>query len=117
MEILTKTPINGSLWDNHLILLIMLVFASIYGLGFILGGSPLGSIRDKISTACMWIAVIGAIGCCVWALLNAIIPGVPTGRYKYEVKISDTTTFKEVTDNYKIVDNQGQIWVLEDKDD
>ena len=38
MEILTKTPINGSLWDNHLILLIMLVFASIYGLGFILGG-------------------------------------------------------------------------------
>lgn len=45
------------------------------------------------------------------------IDGAPTGRYKYEVKISDTTTFKEVTDNYKIIDNRGQIWVLEDKDD
>lgn len=117
MEILTKTPINGSLWDNYLILSIMVVFASICVLGFILGCSPLGSIRDKISTACMWIAVIGAISCSIWALLNAAIPGAPTGRYKYEVKISDTTTFKEVTDNYKIIDNRGQIWVLEDKDD
>lgn len=117
MEILTKIPINGSLWDKYLILSIMIVFAFICVLGFILGCAPLGSIIDKISTACMWIAIIGAISCGVWALLNAAIPGAPTGRYKYEVKISDTTTFKEVTDNYKIIDNRGQIWVLEDKDD
>ena len=117
MEILTKTPINGSLWNNYLILSIMMVFVSISVLGFILSCSPFGSIRDKISTVCMWIAVIGVIGCGVWLLLNAAIPGAPTGRYKYEVKISDTTTFKGVTDNYKIIDNRGQIWVLEDKDD
>ena len=117
MEILTKTPINGSLWNNYLILSIMMVFVSISVLGFILSCSPFGSIRDKISTVCMWIAVIGVIGCGVWLLLNAAIPGAPTGRYKYEVKISDTTTFKEVTDNYKIIDNRGQILVLEDKDD
>lgn len=117
MEILTKTPINGSLWNNYLILSIMMVFVSISVLGFILSCSPFGSIRDKISTVCMWIAVIGVIGCSVWLLLNAAIPGAPTGRYKYEVKISDTTTFKEVTDNYKIIDNRGQIWILEDKDD
>ena len=117
MEILTKTPINGSLWDNYLILSVMIVFASICVLGFILGCAPFGSIRDKISTACMCIAVIGAISCVILLLLNAAIPGAPTGRYKYEVKISDTTTFKEVTDNYKIIDNRGQIWVLEDKDD
>lgn len=117
MEILTKTPINGSFWNNYLILSIMMVFVSISVLGFILSCSPFGSIRDKISTVCMWIAVIGVIGCGVWLLLNAAIPGAPTGRYKYEVKISDTTTFKEVTDNYKIIDNRGQIWVLEDKDD
>lgn len=42
--------------------------------------------------------------------------GEPTGRYKYEVKkINDSTTFKEVTDNYKIIDNRGEIWILEDK--
>lgn len=117
MEILTKTPIYGSLWDKYLILLVMMIFFCISILGFILGCSPLGSIRDKISTVCMWIALIGAIGCAVWALLNKVIPGAPTGRYKYEVKISDTTTFKEVIDNYKIIDNRGQIWVLEDKDD
>lgn len=117
MEILTKTPIYGSLWDKYLILSIMMIFFCISILGFILGCSPLGSIRDKISTVCMWIALIGAIGCAVWALLNKVIPGAPTGRYKYEVKISDTTTFKEITDNYKIIDNRGQICVLEDKDD
>ena len=48
-------------------------------------------------------------------LLNS--KGEPTGRYKYEVKINDSTTFKEVTDNYKIIDNRGEIWMLEDKDD
>lgn len=117
MEILTKTPINGSLWDKYLILSIMMIFFCISILGFIFSFSPFGSIRDKISIVCMWIAIIGVIGCCVWELLNAVIPGAPTGRYKYEVKISDTTTFKEVTDNYKIIDNRGQIWVLEDKDD
>lgn len=117
MEILTKTPINGSLWDKHLILSIMIVFVFIFALGFIFSFSPFGSIRDKISIVCMWIAFIGAISCSVWALLNAVIPGAPTGRYRYEVKISDTTTFKEVTDNYKIIDNRGQIWVLEDRDD
>lgn len=117
MEILTKTPINGFLWDNYLILSIMMVFVCISILGFILGFAPLGTIRDKISIVCMWIAVIGVVGSGVWMLLNTIIPGAPTGRYKYEVKISDTTTFKEVTDNYKIIDNRGQIWVLEDKDD
>ena len=35
MEILTKTPINGSLWDKHLILSIMIVFVFICALGFI----------------------------------------------------------------------------------
>ena len=117
MEILTKTPINGSLWDKYLILSIMMIFLFISILGFIFSFSPFGSIRDKISIVCMWIAVIGIIGCAVLLLLNAAIPGAPTGRYRYEVKISDTTTFKEVTDNYKIIDNRGQIWVLEDKDD
>lgn len=117
MEILTKTLINGSLWDNYLILSIMMIFVCISILSFIFSCSPLGSIRDKISTVCMWIAVIGVVGSGVWLLLNAAIPGAPTGRYKYEVKISDTTTFKEVTDNYKVIDNRGQIWVLEDKDD
>lgn len=117
MEILNKTPINGSLWDNYLILSIMMVFVGISILGFILSFAPFGTIRDKISTVCMWIAAIGVVGSGVWMLLNKTIPGAPTGRYKYEVKISDTTTFKEVTDNYKIINNRGQIWVLEDKDD
>lgn len=95
----------------------MMVFVCISILDFILSCSPLGSIRDKISTVCLWIAAIGLVGSCIWLLLNAAISGAPTGRYKYEVKISDTTTFKEVTDNYKVIDNRGQIWVLEDKDD
>lgn len=49
MEILTKTPINGSLWDKYLILSITVVFAFIYVLGSIFSFSPFGSIRDKIS--------------------------------------------------------------------
>lgn len=117
MEILTKTPITGHLCNLGFIFLAEVVFVFIGIIGSILGCARFGTIREKISTPIMWVAVIGLIGSIIWMALNEIIPGAPTGRYKYEVKISDPTTFKEVTDNYKIIDNRGQIWVLEDKDD
>lgn len=117
MEILTKTPITGHLCNPGFIILVEVVFVCIGIIGGILGCARFGTIRDKISTPIMWVAVIGLIGGIIWMTLNEIIPGAPTGRYKYEVKILDTTSFKEVTDNYKIIDNLGQIWVLEDKDD
>lgn len=41
----------------------------------------------------------------------------PTGRYRYEVTLDDSVTFEYIYDHYKIIEQRGDIWVLEDKED
>ena len=38
-----------------------------------------------------------------------------TGKYQYECIIDDSVPYNEVVDNYKIVEQRGDIWVLENK--
>lgn len=40
-----------------------------------------------------------------------------TGRNRYECLIDSTTPFVEVGENYDIVEQRGDLWVLEDKVD
>lgn len=40
---------------------------------------------------------------------------VKTGEYRYECIIDDSVSYNEVVENYKIVEQRGDIWVLEDK--
>lgn len=40
---------------------------------------------------------------------------VPTGRYQYECTIDDGASFTDIMDNYIVVEQRGDIWVLEDK--
>ena len=39
----------------------------------------------------------------------------PTGRYKYECLIDESVSITEVYGRYEIVEQRGDIWVLEDK--
>lgn len=56
-----------------------------------------------------------------WALslisLILVIYGKETDRFRYECVIDDTTPFVEVVENYNIVGQRGDLWVLEDKVD
>lgn len=118
MEILNKIPIYNDYIKAEVYVPILLGFIIVAAIGCIFSLAPFGTIREKI---CMPFMVVGLIGIVFVVFLNLMvnitIPGEPTGKYRYEVKISDSTTFKEVTDNYKIVKNRGEIWILEDKDD
>lgn len=40
----------------------------------------------------------------------------PTGRYKYEVTIDESVDFIDIYKNYDVIEQRGQIWVLEDKE-
>lgn len=40
----------------------------------------------------------------------------PTDRYRYEVTLDKTVTIEELSENYDIVDQRGEIWILEDKE-
>jgi ABC-type transport system involved in multi-copper enzyme maturation permease subunit len=40
----------------------------------------------------------------------------PTDRCRYEVTLDKTVTIEELSENYNIVDQRGEIWILEDKE-
>lgn len=42
---------------------------------------------------------------------------VPTGRYRYECTIDDDVSFTDILEEYDVVEQRGEIWVLEDKED
>lgn len=117
MEILNKIPIYNTNYSLCMLFLVLIFIGAVLGvIGLIFSFAPWDSKRDKISS---WF-VFGGIIIMVVFYISFLFAcyyskGEPTGKYKYEVKISDSTTFKEVTDNYKIIDNRGEIWILEDK--
>ena len=41
----------------------------------------------------------------------------PTGRYRYECLINEDTSIVEIYNRYNIVEQRGDIWVLEDKEE
>lgn len=40
----------------------------------------------------------------------------PTGKYRYEVTIDRTVSFIDMYEKYEIIEQRGNIWVLEDKE-
>ena len=69
-----------------------------------------------ISEWSTWKAIIPII----IVLLTWFICGIfnitfKTGEYQYECIIDDSVPYNVVVDNYKIIEQRGDIWVLEDK--
>ena len=42
---------------------------------------------------------------------------VESGRNRYECLIDDTVPFVEVVENYDVVSQRGELWILEDRDE
>lgn len=40
----------------------------------------------------------------------------PSGKYRYEIMIDDSTTFSEVMEKYNIIEQRGEIFVVEEKE-
>lgn len=74
-----------------------------------------GAMGDKIGGWCLLVSVLLFFSTVVCATLSDNVV-VPNGEYQYEVLIDDTTAFTEITEKYNIVDQRGEIFVLEDKE-
>ena len=65
------------------------------------------------------IPIICSILFILFALLTVYaskyIDSVKTGRYQYEVTVDDSVSFTELYEKYDIVEQRGEIWVIEDK--
>ena len=63
-----------------------------------------------------WTAIVPIIiVLLIWFICGILNITIKTGEYRYECIIDDSVPYNEVVDNYKIVEQRGDIWVLEDK--
>lgn len=63
-----------------------------------------------------WMGVLLMIGGIVGIFsIGILAPQVETDRKRYEAIIDDSVTFHEIYEKYKVIDQRGDIWILEDK--
>ena len=63
-----------------------------------------------------WTAIVSTIiVLLIWFICGILNITIKTGEYRYECIIDDSVPYNEVVDNYKIIEQRGDIWVLEDK--
>lgn len=64
----------------------------------------------------IWTAIIPFISAVLIAVICVFLSLIiKTGEYRYECIIDDSVSYNEVVENYKIIKQRGDIWVLEDK--
>ena len=77
----------------------------------------LESFTDGYDIMCGISAVICIVSIILVVSQVLRIEEIPTGRYEYEVTIDESVQFTDIYENYEVVEQRGEIWVLEDKDD
>lgn len=78
------------------------------------------SSHNTISAVAFCIFIIAIFLCAIWcSVVYEIVhrEDAPTGRYRYECIIDDDTSFVDISEKYVVVEQRGEIWVLEDKED
>ena len=90
---------------------VMVIISIIFVVAFTL------TIHDTASILSMVLFVCSIIASIVFAAINDTYKSEPTGRYRYEVTIDDSVSITEVYDHYNVVEQRGDIWILEDKED
>lgn len=63
----------------------------------------------------VWTAVFLLIGWLIFVICVFLNITIKTDKCRYECIIDDSVSYNEVAKNYKIIEQRGDIWVLEDK--
>ena len=71
--------------------------------------------HENIGLTCVCILIFSIIGVVVCGCLSYTYT-VPNGEVRYEVLINDDTSFTEVIEKYDIIEQRGEIFVLEEKE-
>lgn len=104
ITILNATAVTGlPTWVSVLAFVIFFIGAIVFAVSMILDGPV------WVTASSLMIGLIVMIACGIFKYT------VKTGEYRYECIIDDSVSYNEVVENYKIVEQRGDIWVLEDK--
>ncbi len=73
-------------------------------------------ICGLIAKGSLKVTAIAGITAVVMFFLGLILEcTVKTGEYRYECTIDDSVSYNDIVKNYEIIEQRGDIWVLEDK--
>ena len=98
--VVTETPYWGEIFVCSSIFLIVIFF--------IILANTNSTVLQTISAVLIVLTII----------IDAILCSfeVPTDRYRYEVTIDKNVTLEEIYENYDVIEQRGEIWILEDKE-
>ena len=69
--------------------------------------------RFDLANICFWVLIASLLALLLIAMIN---PQTETGRYRYEVTIDDGVSFLDLQEKYDVIEQNGRIWTLEDKE-
>jgi hypothetical protein len=102
--------------------LVMIQNDRLVGIAFLLLGIAFiwGCVATKVKNEIFTSISIWIFGLCLFGALCVTIAyiefKIPSDRYQYETIIQDDVSINEVYEHYKVIKQEGKIWVLEDKE-
>ena len=110
IDVLNKTELMTSpLWG----LIFVVVGGLLIVIGFVL-------LANGAIDGCEPMFVFGLFACVISAclIISALVKAntIQTGRYRYEVTIDDSVSFLDLQEKYDVIEQNGKIWTLEDKE-
>lgn len=63
----------------------------------------------------VWTVIFPFVGLLIFVICGILDITIKTGEYRYECIIDDSVSYNEVVENYNIIEQRGDIWILEDK--
>ena len=90
-------------------------------IGAIVGAGLIGFIIGLLASDFNIGMASSLVGCVMGGLVGMLIAETTvvkteTGRYKYKVLIEDGVEMKEFYERYNVIEQDGEIWIIEDKE-
>lgn len=114
LNILNKTEVTELFQPAWYLLIVILGFLFlIIGICMII----IGHQKEEVGIAGIIVFLVGFFGVLVYSfLIDHCKVQIPTGRYTYEVEITDDTDITYIYENYEVISNNGRVWTIEDKE-
>lgn len=110
IDILNKTEIMTTPFlANLLFFLFIILFLAGFCI-FIYGAYVSSLVPIIISIAMISVSIFFLWQACLKESTES------TGRYRYEVTIDDSVSFLDLQEKYDVIEQNGKIWTLEDKE-
>ena len=111
IDILNRTMVTDTCNWAFIIITVSLVVLIISALSFIVF---VAMEYFNIANVCFGFLILSLVVTFSFVIIN---PQTETGRYRCEVTIDDDVSFLDLQERYNVIEQNGRIWTLEDKEE